>query len=245
MLHVERGGNGPLLVLLHGLGATGEVWNDVVKDWHGSWLVPDLPGHGRSEPVERYSFGSFAASVAEVIPREPVTIIGHSLGGVVGLALASGWFGVDVTTCVGVGIKVRWTDEELAKAQALAAKPGKVFATEEEAVERASKMAGVKLRHGVSEVDGGWTPALDMKAFGVGRPDMPGLIMAAEAEVVLAAGENDPMSPQEHLKELVPEPVIFPGCGHNVHVESPSSVAQLLAQVATNPPSAASTAPVM
>lgn len=233
MLHVERGGNGPLLVLLHGLGATGEVWQDVVEDWSGSWLVPDLPGHGRSARIDRYSFGSLAAAVAEVIPREPVTIIGHSLGGVVGLALASGWFGVEVTTCVGVGIKVRWTDEELQKAAALAAKPGKVFATEEEAVERASKMAGVPLRHGVSEVDGGWTPSLDMRAFGVGRPDMAGLIMSAQAHVVLAAGENDPMSPQEHLREMVPEPVSFPGAGHNVHVESPSSLRTVLAQPAT------------
>lgn len=220
-------------MLLHGLGATGEVWQDVVKDWHGSWLVPDLPGHGRSGPIERYSFGSFAAAVAEVVPHRPVTVVGHSLGGVVGLALASGWFGVDVTTCVGVGIKVRWTDEELAKAQALAAKPAKVFATEAEAVERASKMAGVPLRHGVSEVDGGWVPSLDPRAFGVGRPDLPGLIMAAKAQVVLAAGENDPMCPREHLEELVPEPVVFPGAGHNVHVESPSSLSPLLAQVAT------------
>ncbi|MDX8055803.1 alpha/beta hydrolase [Lentzea sp. BCCO 10_0798] len=233
MLHVERGGSGPSLVLLHGLGATGEVWHDVVKDWSGSWLVPDLPGHGRSARIDRYSFGSFAAAVAEEIPREPVTIIGHSLGGVVGLALASGWFGVEVTTCVGVGIKVRWTDEELQKAAALAAKPGKVFGTEEEAVERASKMAGVRLTHGVSEVDGGWTPSLDMRAFGVGRPVMAGLIMAAQAHVVLAAGENDPMSPQEHLRELVPEPVVFPGAGHNVHVESPSSLHTVLAQLAT------------
>ncbi|GAA3631687.1 alpha/beta fold hydrolase [Lentzea roselyniae] len=215
-------------MLLHGLGATGEVWESVVKDWHGSWLVPDLPGHGRSAPIERYSFGSIAAAVAEVIPREPVTVVGHSLGGVVGLALASGWFGVDVTTCIGVGIKVRWSGEELEKAAALAAKPNKVFATEEEAVERASRMAGVPIRHGVSEVDGGWTPSLDMRAFGVGRPDMPGLIMASKAQVVLAAGENDPMSPQEHLKELVPEPVVFPGAGHNVHVESPSSLLPLL-----------------
>jgi pimeloyl-ACP methyl ester carboxylesterase len=233
VLHFERGGNGPLLVLLHGLGATGEVWQDVVSEWPGSWLVPDLPGHGRSGPIERYSFGSLAASIADVVPREPVTVIGHSLGGVVGLALASGWFGVQVTTCVGVGIKVGWTDEELEKAASLAARPGKVFATREEAVERASRMAGVPIRHGVSEVDGGWAPSLDMKAFGVGRPDMAGLIMAAQADVVLAAGEHDPMSPQEHLKELVPAPVMFPGAGHNVHVESPSSVARLLAQVAT------------
>lgn len=220
-------------MLLHGLGATGEVWQDVVSEWHGSWLVPDLPGHGRSNPIERYSFGSFAAAVANVVPREPVTIIGHSLGGVVGLALASGWFGVEVRTCVGIGIKVQWTDEELAKAASLASRPGKMFATKEEAVERASKMAGVPLEHGVSEVDGGWTPSLDMRAFGVGRPDMAGLIMASQAHVVLAAGENDPMSPQEHLGELVPEPVIFPGAGHNVHVESPSSLHTVLAQLAT------------
>lgn len=234
-----------MLVLLHGLGATGEVWKDVVEDWHGSWLVPDLPGHGRSARMDRYTFGSIAAAVAESIPKQPVAVIGHSLGGVIALTLASGWFGVDVTTCVGVGIKVRWTDEELEKAAALAQKPAKVFETKEEAVERANKMAGVELAHGVSEVDGGWAPALDMRAFGVGRPDMPGLIMASKAHTVLAAGENDPMSPQEHLEELVPEPVILPGAGHNVHVESPSSVTELLAQVATNPPSAASTAPVM
>ncbi|HEX7308413.1 alpha/beta hydrolase [Lentzea sp.] len=232
MLHVERGGNGPLLVLLHGLGATGEVWRGVVDGWSGSWLVPDLPGHGRSGSIDRYSFGSFAAAVAEVVPREPVTVVGHSLGGVVGLALASGWFGVDVTTCVGVGIKVRWTDEELEKAASLAARPAKVFAEEAEAVERASKMAGVPLAHGVSEVDGGWAPSLDVRAFGVGRPDLPGLIMASKAEVVLAAGENDPMCPREHLEELVPAPVTFPGTGHNAHVESPSSVHTLLAQLA-------------
>ncbi|WP_329787846.1 alpha/beta fold hydrolase [Lentzea sp. DG1S-22] len=228
MLHVERGGNGPLLVLLHGLGATGEVWQDVVAGWSGSWLVPDLPGHGRSAPLDRYSFGSIAAAVAEVVPREPVTVVGHSLGGVVGLTLASGWFGVDVRTCVGIGIKVRWTDEELAKAASLAQKPAKVFETRDEAVQRASKMAGVPIAHGVSEVDGGWTPSLDMRAFGVGRPDMAGLVMASQAHVVLAAGENDPMSPREHLEELVPEPVAFPGLGHNVHVESPSSVSLLL-----------------
>lgn len=218
-------------MLLHGLGATGEVWKDVVPHWSGSWLVPDLPGHGRSGPLGRYSFGSFAAAVAEVVPREPVTVIGHSLGGVVGLTLASGWFGVDVTTCIGVGIKVQWTDEELEKAAALAVRPARIFSTEEEAVERASRMAGVPIEHGVSEVDGGWVPSLDVKAFGVGRPDMPGLIMAAQAHIVLAAGENDPMSPQEHLKELVPEPVEFPGAGHNVHVESPSSIALLLEKV--------------
>jgi pimeloyl-ACP methyl ester carboxylesterase len=44
-----------------------------------------------------YSFGQHAADVAALLrPGEPVVVVGHSMGGVVGLALASGWFGVDV-----------------------------------------------------------------------------------------------------------------------------------------------------
>lgn len=228
MLHVERGGDGPLLVLLHGLGATGEVWRDVVPHWPGSWLVPDLPGHGRSPAMERYSFGSFAAAVASVIPAGPVAVLGHSLGGVVGLALASGWFGVEVTSVVGLGIKVRWSAEELAKAASVAARPPQVFASADEAATRASKMAGVPLRHGVTEVDGGWRIALDAKAFGVGAPDMRGLLSVTPAKVTLAAGEHDPMSPQEHLADLVPSPIVLPGQGHNVHVESPAALVSLL-----------------
>ncbi|AIJ25511.1 alpha/beta hydrolase fold protein [Amycolatopsis methanolica 239] len=77
----------------------------------------DLPGHGRSEPLPRYSFGALAAAVAEVVPAgTTVAVLGHSLGGVVALTLASGWFGVRVSGACGLGMKVRWSDEELARA---------------------------------------------------------------------------------------------------------------------------------
>lgn len=228
-MHVERGGDGPLLVLLHGLGATGEVWRDVVPHWPGSWLVPDLPGHGRSAPMSRYSFGSFAAAVAAAIPPSgQVAVIGHSLGGVVGLALASGWFGVSVSSVVGVGIKVRWSEPELEKAASLAARPARVYETREEAVERASKVAGVRLLDGVTEVDGGWRISLDEKAFAVGAPDMRSLLRACTARVTLAAGEYDPMGPPQHLSSFVPDPYVLAGEGHNVHVESPAALVPLL-----------------
>jgi pimeloyl-ACP methyl ester carboxylesterase len=47
-------------------------------------------------------------------------------------------------------------------------------------------------------------------------------------QVVLAAGEGDPMSPQAHLQALVPDPVILPGLGHSAHVEDPKSLLALI-----------------
>ena len=94
-MYVDRGGSGdPVLLLLHGLGATGTVWLELAellpRHWPGSWVIPDLPGHGRSDPLPRYTFGALAAAVAEVVePGRRVAVLGHSLGGAVGLALAS------------------------------------------------------------------------------------------------------------------------------------------------------------
>jgi pimeloyl-ACP methyl ester carboxylesterase len=68
------GDDGPALLLLHGLGATGEVWDGLPAllpgHWPGPWVVPDLPGHGRSAPAPRgrYSIGGLAAAVATVLP---------------------------------------------------------------------------------------------------------------------------------------------------------------------------------
>lgn len=236
-MHVRRGGSdGPALVLLHGLGASGEVWRELTDAWPGSWVVPDLPGHGRSEPLPRYSFGSLAAAIAPVVPTDrPVAVLGHSLGGVVALALGSGWFGVAVEAVSGLGIKLRWTEQELAKAAELAERPNKAFTTRDEAAERALKVAGLwqllpsdaPLVDSLIEPDP-WRLALDPAAYGVGAPDIPGLIAASRASVVLAAGDRDPMCPPEHLLAAQPDALVLPGLGHNAHVEKPEALAPLL-----------------
>src|SRR3954471_21756388 len=117
-LRVRRGGSGDAVVLLlHGLGATGDVWQGVqeqLADGTCRWIAPDLPGHGRSEPLERYSFGHLTAALAPLLDREEhVVVLGHSLGGVLGLALASGWFGGSVDRVCGLGIRVAWSAAEL------------------------------------------------------------------------------------------------------------------------------------
>ena len=235
--HGHDDGAGPGLLLLHGLGATGEVWRglvDTVGDgWPGPILVPDLPGHGRSRGLARYSFGSLAAALACALePGRPVVVLGHSLGGVVGLTLGSGWFGMPVPAVCGLGMKVRWTATELAKAAALAARPATIFATRAEAMDRALRVAGLygltpELPSAITHAPAGWQLTLDNAAFGVGAPDLAGLLAACRGLVVLAAGENDPMCPAEHLAAFG-APVLLAGRGHNAHVEDPQALRPLL-----------------
>src|SRR5207245_10207380 len=115
---------GVVLLLPPWCGSTGDVCRglrDLLNDrWPVRWVAPDLPGHGCSESLASYSFGRLAAAVAPAVPpADRVVALGHSLGGVVALTLASGRFGVRVSAVCGLGIKVAWTEEVLARARAL------------------------------------------------------------------------------------------------------------------------------
>ena len=56
-----------------------------------------------SDSLPRYTFGHLAAAVAGTVPSGTyVIVLCHSLGGVVALALASGWFGVEVSAVCGL-----------------------------------------------------------------------------------------------------------------------------------------------
>lgn len=242
-VRVQGGGGGqPLLLLLHGLGATGDVWNGwrslLDRHWPGRWLAPDLPGHGGSTPLDHYSFESLAAGVADLLDAaDRVVVLGHSLGGVLGLTLAGGGFDAPVEAVIGLGIKVSWTDGELAKARALADRPVAWFASRGEAAARHLRVSGLtglldpndrSVDAGLREEDGRWRPALDPRAFGVGAPDMPALLAAARAPVVLVRGEHDPMVSDGQVARLGAPAVTLPGLGHNAHVEDPEAVFALL-----------------
>ena len=236
-MRVRSGGTGrPTLLLVHGLGATGDVWNGwwplLAERWPGRWLAPDLPGHGRSGPLHAYSFGALAASLSDVVRSDDrLVVLGHSLGGVLGLTLASGWFGVSVEAVAGLGIKVEWTADELDKARALAQRPVTWFGSRDEAAVRYLRTSGLTglittddaaVDAGLQEENGMWRLAMDPAVFGVGAPDMPGLLAAARSRVVLARGEHDPMVTDEQLTRLSQAaPLALAGLGHNAHVEDP------------------------
>ena len=88
-LRYFAGGDGPPLLLLHGFG--GAAWNytEMAPLLRGRRLiVPDLPGHGASDPLPAPSIAGFADAVAGILDR-PAAVFGHSMGGVVALRLAA------------------------------------------------------------------------------------------------------------------------------------------------------------
>ncbi|HET6705073.1 alpha/beta hydrolase [Amycolatopsis sp.] len=224
----------PAVLLLHGLGATGAVWDHLSVLLDRRVLVPDLPGHGLSAPLPHYSFRTLAAAVARALPdNRPLVVAGHSLGGVLALELASDRYDVQVGGVLALGVKVEWSQDDLNRAASFAAKPPRVFATREDADQAYLKVSGLlgiapADPAGLRETEGGWRLAMDPAAFGLGAPDMPALLAGARCPVLLAAGENDPMSRPEQLKALHDRVSTLAGLGHNAHVEDPAAVRDLL-----------------
>lgn len=234
-LAYERGGtDGPLLVLIHGLGATAGIWSSMLEEPRRRWVAPDLPGHGGSDHSGDYSVEALAAAVYELIEAErdgeEVTILGHSLGGLVAITLAGS--ALPVRAANGLGIKIDWSDEELTRFAGLAARPPKLFDSEAEALAQHRRNCGLDevaldsplLAHGAAMQDGKWCAAMDMAAFAVERPRMAELVGAARCPVRLACGEGDAMISAERLRDFDAKAFAIPGAGHNAMVDAPGAV---------------------
>ena len=86
------GDSGPDVVFVHGLFGQGKNWTTIAKgisDAHRVTLV-DLPNHGHSPWTDRVEYLDMAEMLAAELERlgEPVTLVGHSMGGKVAMQLA-------------------------------------------------------------------------------------------------------------------------------------------------------------
>lgn len=90
----RRGGEGEVVLLIHGLAGSSRTWKDVMPGLSGSFdvIAPDLLGHGESaKPMGDYSLGAFASGLRDflaVLGVEQATIVGQSFGGGVAMQLA-------------------------------------------------------------------------------------------------------------------------------------------------------------
>lgn len=94
-IHYKVSGRGDsVVVFLHGFLENLTMWNELTDELASSYTIiaVDLLGHGKTENIaEEHSMGLMAEAVSVVLENEQVnnfSIIGHSMGGYVALALA-------------------------------------------------------------------------------------------------------------------------------------------------------------
>lgn len=95
-VHVERHGEGPPIVFLHGVGSSSATWAAVMDRLGDRYTVVavDLLGHGRSPvPEERaeYTRDRALEDIDDLLATldAPAVLVGHSLGGYLALAHAA------------------------------------------------------------------------------------------------------------------------------------------------------------
>jgi pimeloyl-ACP methyl ester carboxylesterase len=90
----RREGEGPVILLIHGIAGSSTAWRDVMPALAERYTViaPDLIGHGQSaKPVGDYSLGAYASGMRDllrVLGVARATIVGQSFGGGVAMQLS-------------------------------------------------------------------------------------------------------------------------------------------------------------
>jgi pimeloyl-ACP methyl ester carboxylesterase len=98
-LHGQRvkftiAGQGPVVVLIHGVAGRAAQWDEIVRLLATSHtvLAPDLLGHGESaKPRGDYSLGAHASGIRDLLVglnMEHASVVGHSLGGGIAMQFA-------------------------------------------------------------------------------------------------------------------------------------------------------------
>jgi pimeloyl-ACP methyl ester carboxylesterase len=94
-LFYEREGKGFPVYLLHGAVLAHSLWKPQLEALRGKYsaIAPDLPGHGRSDPLPSHppsirDYSEVVAGLMEALDTGEAVVVGHSMGGAITLQLA-------------------------------------------------------------------------------------------------------------------------------------------------------------
>lgn len=247
-LHIEQVGppDGQALVLLHGLGNTGESWffqRDVLGEAGYRVLLVDARGHGQSEkPHTRFSIQAMAGDVVHALDGlgiETAHVCGLSLGGALALTLAMDYPG-RVGRLVVVNSAMRFIPRDLSRLlyfgmrvilmqfisfrQQARLVANRVFPNPEHA----------HLRDYLYQILIANDPiAYRRVALALARFDARGQVGRIQAPTLVIAGDKDttvPMRDKRALAAAIPGArlEVVAGSGHGTPVDSPEAFTSLL-----------------
>ncbi len=230
-VHFVHGGAGVPVVLLHGWGGEiasfGPLPALLAERFHV--VVLDLPGFGRtplpSQPWGTFDYADFVAALLRSLDLAPVTLIGHSFGGRIGIAV-SAWHPDRVRQLVlvdsaglvpprGPGYYARVA---LVKAtRRLLALPGL-------AAVREPGLAWLSRAIGSDDYRAAGDPIRRATLVKVVNEDLRGLLPKIQAPTLLIWGSEDkdtPLSDGKVMERLIPDAglVVFEGAGHFAYLD--------------------------
>jgi magnesium chelatase accessory protein len=90
--HVQVMGQGPVMLMLHGTGASAHTWAGMSETLqaHYTLVCPDLPGHGFTTALHDDDYGLHSMTLAltdllQQMAYTPQVVVGHSAGAAVGM----------------------------------------------------------------------------------------------------------------------------------------------------------------
>lgn len=258
--HVQQGGEGPDLLLLHGTGGSTHSWSALLPHLVARFRVtaPDLPGHGfTSVPADPRELGmagmsrALSALLAHLQLR-PALVVGHSAGAALaarlvldGAAEPAGLAGLAPSLAPPAG----------AVTEMAAALFGPLFRSRRLAAVAASRIREGSLLRFLLRSTGSRVPPDSLARYRMllGHPGVLGSAMAMvsawepgtltrslgrlRTPFLLVAGGEDrwiPPAAVHRIARSIPgaRVVDLPGLGHLAHEEAPEAVAPLLLDLA-------------
>ena len=238
-------GEGPSVVLLHGFGEAGWVWNRQFNTIQGFQLVvPDLPGSGRSEMIEDMSMESIANSIFQLLQELNIsqcTMIGHSMGGYITLAFAENY--PLLLKSFGLFHSTAFADTEEKKA----GRKKSIETIEEKGVDSFLKNFIPNLYGNVfkqdkpGEIENHLTQVVGLSKAAIiaylqsmiQRPDRTSVLKQNKMPVLFVLGRNDSVIPFNDMLTLASMPDIayihvLESSGHMGMIEEPDESSQIL-----------------
>lgn len=253
-LAYERRGEGPELVLLHGLGHRRQAWNAVIDllTPHRTVIAVDLPGHGESPPLKAdgtdpvEAIGLELADLLRELGLERPHVAGNSLGGALALGAAARGRARSVTGLSPAGFWAAPWQYHYTKAVFEAMQsPGPL---KPYLPKLAQSTAGRAILHGAIVAHPSRMSAEqaigDAQSFFRAREAVEQILaerlefteaaaIPADVPVTIAWGEKDRLLPRSQArvaKRQLPNArfVLLRGCGHVPMTDDPKSVAKVL-----------------
>lgn len=251
----DTGGEGPVLLLLHGAGASSHSWRGLLPRLAPRFriLAPDLPGQGftRAGRGTRRTPEAMAADLARLLGAEglsPAAIVGHSAGAAVALRLAQA-LPAPPRAVVGINAALAnfrglagWLFPALARLMALNPLTAQFLALGSSAptVARLIESTGSRLdaegielyrrlmadrRHVAGTLAMMAQWRLDPLIADLPRIALPVLLIAGGRDAAVPPGTAAEAAARLPAAEVA----TLPGLGHLAHEEAPEAVAALIA----------------